>query len=145
MGIQNVCKVLASVKELKKDGTLGAAVNVPYYFLGTSAYADTTFATAVGIEMIPADKWDGSHPLIPVAELIASEILNRLSVVVQAANKKKRRYNLAVAQEKVGKLIDGTAAEKLDGKSYKLINKLGQSVDMGTVIRIGGKTDAYNP
>jgi hypothetical protein len=145
MGIQNVCKILASVKELKKDGTLGAAVTVPYYFLGTSAYTDPAFATATGIENIPADKWDGSHPLIPVANLIEAQILSRLNVVVQAANKKKRRYNVAVSEALLGKIHNGTAAERLDGKSYKLLGKTGNSVDMGTIIRIGGKTDAFNP
>jgi hypothetical protein len=145
MGIQNVCKILAKVKELKKDGTLGTEVTVPYYFLGTSAYNDATFATVVGIEMIPADKWDGSHPLIPVAELIQAQILSRLSVVVLAANKKKRRYNVAVSEQLLGKIHNGTTAERLDGKNYKLLNKAGSSVDMGTIIRIGGKTDAFNP
>lgn len=149
MGILNVCKVVASMKELKKDGTLAAtAVSVPYYFEGSSVYNEAAFATCTGIEMIPDDKWDGSHPLIPVAQLIEAEILNRLSVSVKDSTGKKRRYDLAVAQEKVGKIHDGTAAEKLDGKSYKILKKVGTTVstiDRGTIIRVGGKTQAYNP
>ena len=145
MGILNVCKVVASMKELKKDGTSGTAVNLPYYFEGSSVYSEATMATCTGIEMIPADKWDGSHPLIPVAQLIEASILNRLNVVVQDSSKKKRRYDIVVAQEKVGKIHDGTAAEKLDGKSYKLLKRDGSVIDRGTVIRVGGKTTNYNP
>jgi len=145
MGILNVCKVVASVKELKKDGTSGTAINVPYYFQGSSVFNETAIATCTGVEMIPADKWDGSHPLIPVAQLIDANILNRLSVVVQDTAKKKRRYELVIAQANVGKAIDGTAAEKLDGKSFKLLKRDGSVLDRGTVIRVGGKTTNYNP
>jgi hypothetical protein len=145
MGILNVCKVVASMKELKKDGTSGAAVNVPYYFLGSTVFNETAMATCTGIEMIPADKWDGSHPTIPVAQLIEANILNRLSVVVKDSANKKRRYEMVVAQDKVGKINDGTAAEKLDGKSFKLLKRDGSVLDRGTVIRVGGKTTNYNP
>jgi hypothetical protein len=145
MGIQNVCRVDAAVKPVNKDGTSGTEVTVPYYFLGSSVYADATMSTATGIQMIPADKWDGSHPLVPVAELIEAGILDRLNVVVQSPDKKKRRYNMAVAQAKIGKLIDGTEAEQLDGKSYKLLNSSGAAVEKGTIIRVGGQTEAINP
>lgn len=145
MGILNVCKVITNIGELKKDGTSAAAVNVPYYFLGSSVYNDSTFATAVGIEMIPADKWDGSHPLVPIAQLIEANIIDRLSVVVKNGANKKQRYDLAVSSEKVGKLIDGTAAEKLDGKSYKLLTRTGTTVDKGQIVRVGSKTTQYNP
>jgi hypothetical protein len=146
MGILNVCKVVTAIGQLKKDGTSALPADVAYYFQGSSAFNDPTFATCTGIEMIPADKWDGSHPLVPVAQLIAANILNRLSVVVQATGtKKKTRYEIVVKQEKVSKIIDGTAAEQLDGKSFKLINRSGATVDKGTVIRVGGKTSQYNP
>lgn len=145
MGILNVCKVITTIGELKKDGTTNTAAPVAYYFLGSSVYNDSTFATAVGIEMIPADKWDGSHPLVPVAQLIAANIVDRLSVVVQNSAKKRQRYDLAVNSEKVGKLIDGSAAEKLDGKSYKLLTRTGTTVEKGTIIRVGSKTSQYNP
>jgi hypothetical protein len=145
MGILNYCKVVTRIKPLNKDGTQGTEASVAYYFQGSSAYADPTFATVTGIEIIPNDKWDGSHPLVPVAQLIESDILNRLSVVVLAANKKKTRYDVVVKQELVSKIIDGTTAEKLDGKSFKLLSKTGSSVEKGTVIRVGGKTRQYNP
>jgi hypothetical protein len=145
MGILNVCKVVTSIKPLNKDGTQGTAVNAAYYFQGSSAFNDPAFATCTGIEMIPADKWDGSHPLVPVAQLIEANILNRLSVVVQATNKKKSRYDVVVKQELVAKIIDGTAAEKLDGKAFKLLSRTGTTVEKGKVIRVGGKTTSYNP
>jgi hypothetical protein len=145
MGILNYCKVVAKVKPLNKDGTQGAEVNVAYYFQGSSAYADTTFATTTGIELIPNDKWDGSQPLVPVAQLISANILNRLSVVVLDSQKKKTRYDVVVKQELVSVIIDGTAVQKLDGKSFKLLSKTGASVEKGKVVRVGGKTSQYNP
>lgn len=145
MGILNVCKVVTAIGQLKKDGTSALPADVAYYFQGSSAFNDPAFATCTGIEMIPADKWDGSHPLVPVAQLIAANILNRLSIVVQDTDKKKKRYDIVIQQEKVAKAIDGTAAEKLDGKSFKLINRAGATVNKGTVIRVGGNTTQYNP
>jgi hypothetical protein len=145
MGILSYCKVVANIKPLNKDGTQGTAANVPYYFQGSSVYADAPFATTTGIELIPNDKWDGSHPLVPVAQLIEANILNRLSVVVQDNNKKKSRYEVVVKQELVSKIIDGTATEKLDGKAFKLLSRTGSSVEKGKVIRVGGKTSQYNP
>jgi hypothetical protein len=80
MAILQICKVSANMAELKKDGTSGTAQNVHYYFEGSSIYNEADMATCTGIEMIPADKWDGSHPLIPVASLIQAGVLNRLNV-----------------------------------------------------------------
>jgi hypothetical protein len=146
MGMLSVCKVIASIGELKKDGTTGAAANVAYYFRGSNVYnGDAAFSTATGIEVIPDDKWDGSHPLIPVGELIGASILNRVSVSVKDSSNKKRRYDLIVAEAKMSKIIGGTAAEKLDGKPYKLTKRDGSVLDRGTIIRVGGKTEAYNP
>ncbi len=142
MGILNICKVVSSVKPLNRDGSLGTAVNVAYYFQGSSVYNDSSFSTCTGIEMIPADKWDGSQPLVPVAQLIAANILNRLSVVVMLG-KKKTRYGVVVKQEFVSKIIDGTPTEKLDGKSFKLLTRTGTTVDKGLVVRVGGNTTQY--
>jgi hypothetical protein len=143
MGILNVCKVEAKVKPLKKDGTVGAEITAPFYFEGSSIYFDTAMATATGVECIPADKWDGSFPLTPVANLIRAGILERESVVVQATGGKKKRYSIVIDAEKQLTIRDGSAAEKLNGKSF-VLKKGTTSTTVGTIIRVGGQTEAIS-
>lgn len=146
MGVQSICKVKAKVSPVKPDGTKEPTLTVPYYFRGSNVYkASPGIAGAALIEHIPSDKFDGTMPLTPVADLIRAGILARVNVIVQAANNpKKFNYQLVVDAEQLPLIYDSTGAGTLDNQDYILAKKSG-NVTKGKIVKIAQRTEAYNP
>jgi hypothetical protein len=145
MGIQSICKVKAKVSPVKPDGTNDPELVVPYYFRGSNVYkASTGIATASLIEHIPADKWEGTMPLTPVADLIRAGILSRVNITVQNANKKKFNYQLVVDSEQLPLIYDSTGAGTLDNLDY-ILTKGTTTDNKGKITKISSRTEAYNP
>ena len=146
MGIQSICRVKAKVSPVKPDGGKEAEMVVPYYFRGSNVYkASTSLATATLIDHIPSDKFDGSMPLTPVADLIRAGILARVNIIVQAApGSKKFNYQLIVDAEQLPLIYDKSGSSTLDNTDYILSKKSG-NVNRGKVIKIAQRTEAYNP
>ncbi len=146
MGIQSICRVKATVSPIKPDGSKESQITIPYYFRGSNVYtASNDIATASAIDNIPTDKFDGSMPLSPVADLIRAGILARVNITVQdGSSKKKRHYQLIVDAEQLTGIYDKTNGGTLDGKSY-ILTKKGTAKNMGTIIKVSTRTEAYNP
>lgn len=145
MGIQSICKVKAKVSPVKPDGTNEPEIVVPYYFRGSNVYkASTGISTATLIEHIPSDKWEGTMPLTPVADLIRAGILSRVNITVENTNKKKFNYQLIVDSEQLPLIYDSTGAGSLDNLDYILTKKSGTD-NKGKIVKISSRTEAYNP
>ncbi len=146
MGIQSVCRVKAKIKPVKPDGTTEPELVVPYYFRGSNVYlASTAVKDSSLIENIPSDKFNGTIPLPPVADLIRAGIVSRIGVVVEDPNsKKRRRYSLVVDAEQKGAIFDN-ATKPLDGADWILTNRNNTTKNMGKIIKLTERTEAYNP
>jgi hypothetical protein len=147
MGIQSICRVKAKVSPIKPDGTKEAELVVPYYFRGSNVYKGSTgLAAAALIDNIPSDKFDGTMPLSPVADLIRAGILARVNITVyESSTKKRRTYQLIVDSEQLVGIYDKTNGSSLDDKDYILTKKDGTTKNMGKIIKISNRTEAYNP
>lgn len=147
MGIQSICKVKASVRAVTPTGTQETAVIIPYFFRGSNVYkGSAAIKTASKVEHIPQQYWDGDVPLTPVADLIRAGIVSRVSVVVKnTTTNKKRKYSLVVDTEQLGAIYDGVGANNLINTDFILTNRAGAAVNMGKIVRLIQKTDAYHP
>jgi hypothetical protein len=147
MGIHSICLVKAKIKPLKEDGTTEAEIVVPYYFRGSGVYKNSTgVRDASGIKNVPYENYDGSIPLTPVADLIRAGILDRVNVTVRnESTKKKYKYSLIIDAENAAIIYDKTSGQStLDGDDWILPTKTGTK-NVGKIIRVGSRTEAYNP
>lgn len=146
MGIQSICKVKAKVTAPKPDGTTDPEVIVPYFFRGSNVYKNSqAVSLATFVEHIPQDKWSGKLPLTPVGDLIRCGVLARLSVRVKPTVGKPKTYSLIVDAEQLAYIFDGSGTANMLGQDYILTKKDGSADNKGKIIRIGTRTEAYNP
>ena len=107
-----------------------------YVFQTSSIYKSAPIAAATGVQYIEPDAYDGLSPLVKIEQMVRSGKLVRLNALCANPVDGRRNKNIEVLCD-AGLAIAARTA--LVGKTLS-ITKNGNTIALGKVIRVRGKT-----